>query len=253
MTIITDPLFYILAVPAVILLGMSKGGFAGVGMIATPLLALVVSPLQAAAILLPIILCQDAMSVWIFRRQWSAWNLKVLIPGAAIGVGAAWLFAAHLSDGWIMITVGVIGTGFALYHWLGRLPAEARRPGVPLGMVWGALAAFTSTIVQVGAPPYQIHILPQKLDKLTLVGTTIMFFAAVNVMKVAPYFALGQFSARNFATSAVLLPLAIAANFFGIWLMHRTSVEMFYKIAYVLMFFISLALLWQGTSLILRG
>ena len=119
-------------------------------------------------------------------------------------------------------------------------------------MFWGALAAFTSTIVQVGAPPYQVHILPQRLDKLTLVGTTIWFFAAVNVMKIAPYFALGQFNARNFATSAVLLPLAIAANLFGIWLMHRTSVELFYKIAYLLVFVISLALIWQGTVLLLK-
>ena len=253
MTIITDPLFYLLAVPAVIFLGLSKGGFAGIGMVATPLLALVIPPLQAAAILLPIILCQDAMSVWIFRRNWSAWNLKVLIPGAVIGVGAAWLFAAHLSDGWIELTVGLIGICFVLYSWLGRVPAEARRPGVPLGMFWGALAAFTSTIVQVGAPPFQVHILPQRLDKLTLVGTTIWFFAAVNVMKIVPYFALGQFSARNFATSAVLLPLAIAANVFGIWLMHRTSIELFYKIAYLLVFFISLALIWQGAHAILRG
>jgi len=253
MTIITDPLFYLLAIPAVIFLGLSKGGFAGVGMVATPLLALVIPPLQAAAILLPIILCQDAMSVWIFRHNWSAWNLKVLIPGAVFGVGAAWLFAAHLSDAFIELTVGVIGIGFVLYSWFAHVPTEARRPSIPLGMFWGSLAAFTSTIVQVGAPPYQMHILPQRLDKLTLVGTTIWFFASVNVMKIAPYFALGQFSAKNFATSAVLLPLAIAANVFGIWLMHRTSVELFYKIAYLLVFFISLALIWQGGYAILRG
>jgi uncharacterized membrane protein YfcA len=253
MTIIGDPLFYLLAIPAVIFLGLSKGGFAGIGMVATPLLALVIPPLQAAAILLPIILCQDMMSVIIFRRDWSAWNLQVLIPGAVIGVGAAWLFAAQVSDGMIMLTVGLIGICFVLYSWIAHVPVEARRPSVPLGMFWGALAAFTSTIVQVGAPPYQVHILPQRLDKLTLVGTTIMFFAAVNVMKIAPYFALGQFNATNLATSAVLLPLAIAANFFGIWLMHRTSVELFYRIAYLLVFVISIALIWQGTSLILKG
>jgi uncharacterized membrane protein YfcA len=222
-------------------------------MVATPLLALVIPPLQAAAILLPIILCQDAMSVLIFRREWSAWNLQVLLPGAVFGVGAAWLFAAYLSDAYIELAVGLIGICFALYGWLGRVPAEARRPSVPLGVFWGALAAFTSTIVQVGAPPYQAHILPQRLDKLTLVGTTIMFFAAVNVMKVAPYLALGQFNTRNFATSAALLPLAIIANFLGIWLMHRTSVELFYRIAYLLMFLISLALVWQGANAILRN
>jgi uncharacterized membrane protein YfcA len=93
MTIIADPLFYLLAVPAIIALGLGKGGFAGIGMISTPLLALSVPPLHAAAILLPILLCQDVISVWVYRRQWSAWNLKVLLPGALVGVGAAWLFA----------------------------------------------------------------------------------------------------------------------------------------------------------------
>jgi uncharacterized protein len=123
---------------------------------------------------------------------------------------------------------------------------EPRRPPVPLGMLWGALSAFMSVLIQVGAPPFQIHILPQRLDKLTLVGTSIIFFAFVNWMKVAPYFLLGQFSPRNFATSAALLPLAIAANFLGIWLVHKTPQERFYQISYVLMFLISLGLLWQG-------
>ena len=68
MTIITDPLFYLLAIPAIVALGIGKGGFAGVGMISTPLLALVMPPLQAAAILLPILLCQDVISVWVYRR-----------------------------------------------------------------------------------------------------------------------------------------------------------------------------------------
>ena len=96
MTIITDPLFYLLAFPAIPLLGLGKGGFAGVGMISTPLLALTMPPLQAAAILLPILLCQDVISVWAYRREWSAWNLKVLLPGSVVGVGVAWLFAAYV-------------------------------------------------------------------------------------------------------------------------------------------------------------
>ena len=117
---------------------------------------------------------------------------------------------------------------------------------MPLGLLWGAMAGFMSLLIQVGAPPYQIHILPQRLDKLTLVGTTVIFYAFMNLMKIAPYFALGQFSTRNFATSIVLLPLAVAANFLGIWLVRKTPTEMFYRIAYVLMFLISLVLLWQG-------
>jgi uncharacterized protein len=248
MSVITDPLFYLLAIPAILALGLGKGGFAGVGMISTPLLALTVPPLQAAAILLPILLIQDAISVWAYRRDWSAWNLKVLLPGSVVGVGAAWLFAAYLPNAYVEIAVGVTGVCFALYTWFGKVPAQPQRPSVPVGMLWGSLAGFTSTIIQVGAPPYQVHILPQRLDKLTLIGTTIIFFALVNVMKLAPYIALGQFSPRTLATSVVLLPFAIAANLLGLWLARRTPTELFYRIAYLLMFLISLGLIWQGAS-----
>ena len=158
MTIIADPLFYLLAVPAIIALGLGKGGFAGIGMISTPLLALSVPPLHAAAILLPILLCQDVISVWVYRRQWSAWNLKVLLPGALVGVGAAWLFAAYVPNAYVEIAVGVTGVCFALYNWFGKVPAQPQRPTVMVGMFWGSLAGFTSTIIQVGAPPYQAHI-----------------------------------------------------------------------------------------------
>jgi uncharacterized membrane protein YfcA len=257
MTLITDPLFYLLAVPAILALGLGKGGFAGVGMISTPLLALTVPPLQAAAILLPILLIQDAISSWVYRRQWSAWNLKVLVPGAVLGVGAAWLFAAHVPNAYVEIAVGVTGVCFALYTWIGawigRVQLEPRRPSVPMATLWGALAGFTSTIIQVGAPPYQVHILPQRLDKLTLIGTTIIFFGMVNVMKLIPYFALGQFSTRTLATSAVLLPFAVVANLAGLWLARRTPAELFYQIAYVLMFLISLALIWQGIDELLKA
>src|SRR5208282_1718357 len=104
---------------------------------------------------------------------------------------------------------------------LAKSREKGYRPPVALGVFWGSLSGFMSTLVQVGAPPYQIHILPQRLDKLTLVGTTVIFFAFMNWMKVVPYLALGQFSPRNLGTSLALLPLAVAANFLGIWLVRK--------------------------------
>jgi uncharacterized protein len=258
--VITDPQFYLLAIPAVTLLGLSKGGFAGLGMISTPPLALIVPPLEGAAILLPILIVQDAISVWTYHRVWSAWNLKVLLPGSVLGVGAGWLFARYLSNAAIELTVGAIALVFVLNMWLGtwrrahlgRPPAKPQRPHPAMGVVWGMLSGFTSTLVQVGGPPFQIHMLPQRLDKLTLVGTTVIFFTILNWMKIIPYFALGQFSARNLATSAVLLPLAVATNFLGIWLVRITPTDRFYRIAYLLMLLIAIALLWQGARGFIR-
>src|SRR5689334_19988002 len=225
--VITDPLFYLLALPAVIVLGLGKGGFAGIGMAATPLLALYVPPLQAAAIMLPLVMCQDVISVWAYRRDWDAWNVKVLTIGAVFGVAGAWALAVVVSDAAIRLTVGLIGISFVLNAWLRRTPGT-RKPTAAGGVFWGALSGFTSTIIQAGAPPFQVFVLPQRLPKMTLVGTMTIFFALVNIMKVAPYLALGQFSTTSLATSALLLPVAVAANFAGIWLVRVTSVETFY-------------------------
>ena len=253
MTIITDPVFYFIALPAVLALGLSKGGFAGIGILATPLLALHLPPLEAAALLLPILISQDVISVWVYRRDWSAWNLKVLIPGALIGMSVAWFFAAQVSDTVIRLAVGSIGVAFVLHNFLKRGPVEPQKKTAASGVFWGSVSGFTSFLVQGGAPPFQVHVLPQMLPKMTLVGTSAIFFAIVNFLKIVPFFALGQFSAKNLATSLVLLPLAFATNFLGIWLVRVTPQELFYRIAYILVLCVSLLLLWQGLKSLLYG
>ena len=252
MTIITDPLFYLVALPAVIFLGLSKGGFSGIGMVSTPLLALIMPPLEAAAILLPIILIQDAISVFVYRRVWDAWNLKVLIPGAVIGIGLAWLFAAYVPEAVVRLAVGLIALGFVGYvAFRHLLPGEPPRPRVAHGVFWGALSGFTTTLIQIGAPPYYAFVLPQRLPKMTYVGTTVMFFAAANVMKVAPYMGLGQFSTAGLATSIALFPLAIACNFLGIWLVRVTPEKLFFTITNWIVFLLGCELTRQGVTQLL--
>ncbi|MDQ2082982.1 sulfite exporter TauE/SafE family protein [Xanthobacteraceae bacterium Astr-EGSB] len=251
--VITDLYFYALAVPAVICLGLSKGGFAAFGSISTPLLALYLPPLEAAAIVLPLLITQDMISVWNYRKDWSRWNFRVLLTGAVVGIGAAWLVAAHVSDNAVRITVGLIGVAFVANAWWGKKPATIKPPTAAKGVFWGALSGFTSTMSQAGGPPFQVFVLPQQLPKMTLVGTSTVFFAAVNALKVIPYFALGQFSPKGLATSVVLLPVAVAANMLGIWLVRITPTELFYRIAYWMVLFISCGLLWQGISHALAG
>jgi uncharacterized protein len=246
--VITDPLFYLAAIPAVTFLGLGKGGFAGIGMVSTPLLALYLPPLQAAAILLPILMTQDVISVWTYRRHWDPWNVKVLLIGGAVGVAIGWALAAYVADAAVRLTVGVIGVSFVLYAWFGGLPIAAQRPNALAGVFWGAATGFTSTMAQAGAPPFQVFVLPQRLPKLTMVGTNVVLFAAINVLKVGPYFALGQFSTQGLGTSAVLLPLAVVTNLLGIWLVRVTPTKIFYQIAYVLVFLISSALIWLGAA-----
>ena len=250
---LSDPLFLVICITAVIILGLAKGGFSGVGMLATPMMALIMPPLQAAAILLPILLVQDVISVWAYRKDWDRWNIKVMLPGAVIGVGIAWALAAYLSDAMVRLIVGMIGLIFVLNSWFGKVPAEDHQPKASHGAFWGAMTGFTSTMVQAGSPPFQFFTLPQRMPKLTFVGTNAIFFAAINAMKVIPYFALGQFSISSLEISAWMLPLAIATNYFGIWLVRVTPTALFYRLAYIMVFFISLGLTYQALRAIWLG
>ena len=248
----TDPLFLFVAFFAVLLVGLAKGGFSGIGMAATPLLALAVPPLQALAILLPILMAQDVVSIWWYRRDWDGWNLKVMLPGAVLGVGLAWAVGSVVPDNVVRLIIGVIGVTFVLNSWFGKVPPPGR-PSAASGMFWGAGAGFTSTIASAGMPPFSIHVLPQRMEKMRLVGTITLFFAAVNLMRVVPYFALGHLTRDNLMISLALLPLAIAANFLGFWLVLRISTELFYRISYALIFLISAAIFAQGVTGLLRG
>jgi len=242
--VITDPLFYLLAAAAVTLLGLSKGGFFGLGVMGLPLLSLYVPPLQAAAIILPTALAQDILTIWAYRHNWSAWNLKVMIPSMTLGIAIATLFAASLSPAHVRLAIGIIAALFVLKHWLGqRFARLAVEPGVASGVIFGALGGFTTLLANAGGPAWQMHLLPQGLDKLTYAGTLTILFAVSNLIKVPAFGALGQLTAENLAIGAVLLPVAVVSNYAGIWLVRKISTELIFRIAYVLMFFIAIELI----------
>jgi hypothetical protein len=244
MTVPTDPAFYLLALSAVTLLGLSKGGFFGLGVMALPLMSLKVPPLQGAAILIPTLLAQDVLTIWTYRRDWSAWNLKIMIPSMVIGIVVGALFAASLTAAHIRLAVGLIAGLFVLRHWLGqRFERLALRPNVTTGIVFGTIGGFTTFLANAGGPAWQVHLLPQKLDKLTYAGTLTMLFAASNWIKLPAYWQLGQLTADNLTVGATLLPVAVVANYAGLWLVRRVPTELFFRIAYVLMALISVELI----------
>ena len=252
---IEDPLFYALAIPAVIMLGLAKGGFAGAGAMGLPLMALAISPVQAAAILLPILIAQDVVGVWAFRKNWDKRVLTIMLPGAFIGIFLGYLFAAKVQPLVILGALGVITIVFALYRlWLEHgggeklAKAQSHSPQVDagLGFLTGIASGFTSQVAHAGQPPFQIWVLPKKLARDTLIGTTAIFFAIVNLVKVPAYFALHQFTRANLLTSAALLPLAIASTFAGVWLVRRIEPQRFYTLIYILMVIVGAGLLWEA-------
>jgi uncharacterized protein len=245
---ITDPWFYAVAIPAIVLTGLSKGGFlATVGGLAVPLMSLVISPVQAAGIMLPILITMDCVGVVAYRHEWSRENLRILIPAATVGILIGWLLAARITDGQVRLIVGTIGLLFTLNYWLDLKPKRiAPGPDRAKGSIWGALSGFTSFVSHTGGPPLAVYLLPQRLPNAVFAGTSVMFFTGVNLIKVPPYIALGQFSAANLMTALVLLPLAPLSMWVAIKLVRRVPLEPFYRIAYIGLFLISLKLLWSG-------
>ena len=245
---LSDPIFYLLAVPAVILLGLAKGGFSGMGALSLPMLLFAVDPVQAAAILLPILMVQDVVSVWAFRRtiDWSV--IRAMLPGATLGILIGYLYAASVSPAAVMAAVGAISILFGAYRlWVerGDPPAPRHLPGWS-GQAFGIASGFTSQIAHAGAPPFQFWVLPRQLTRDMLVGTSAFFFFAVNWIKVPAYAALGQFTRENMLTAAALMPVAILSTFAGVWLVRRVSAARFYTAIYVLMIAVGAKLVWDG-------
>jgi uncharacterized protein len=245
---LTDLHFYAAAIPAVALYGLAKGGFSGVSLLAVPLMALVMSPVQAAAILLPVLLVQDAVTVYAYRHDWDRKAVLMMLPGALFGIALGTLTAAIVTTGHIRIAVGLLAIGFCLNAWFGRKIVAT----VALPHHWAsatglsALAGYSSFVIHAGGPPYNLYALPRILSRNTFVGTSGVLFALLNLVKVLPYFGLGQFTPENLTLSAALVPAAILANLAGIWIIRRVSTAMFYKMIYGLTCAVGCKLVYDG-------
>ena len=247
--LITDPFFYAVAIPAVLLLGISKSGFgAGFGSLAVPVMALAVTVPQAAAILMPLLLLMDLLGVAAFRKDFDFKFLKFLVPFGLVGtlVGAL-LF--RLLDA--RMVAGIVG-GFTLLFLAQRLlfPPTPDSPPPPrwLGAVLTVTSGFTSFVAHAGGPPLSAYVIPLRLSPVKFTATMAFFFFVINLSKWLPYAWLGLLDLRNMATSVVLLPLAPLGVWIGVRLARRISAVWFYRILYAGMLLTGIKLLWDSVG-----
>ncbi len=244
---IDDPWFYAAAVPAAVILGIAKGGFGSVGLLVVPILALVISPVQAAGILLPILVLSDFVAVASYWREWDRRVLLMMLPGGLLGIAIGWFTAAWVSEQEIRLILGVISVAFALNYWLRlRQNPKPREPEIIKGTFWATITGFTSFVSHAGGPPYQIFVAPLQLAPRIFAGTMVIYFFILNAVKLVPYFFLGQFGTENLLTSAVLLPVSIPATLFGVWLVKRIDARRFYELIYFLIFAIGIFLIAES-------
>ena len=245
--LVYDPFFYLVSIPAVLLYGIAKGGFAGpLAIMGVPLMSLVISPLQAAAILLPILCLQDLISIYSYRKSFHLRNLLILVPAALIGIILGFFWFSYLSDNNIRLFLGSLAIIFSLnYFFFSRESAETE-VSLTRGSFWGAISGFTSFGIHAGGLPFNIYMLPQKLDHRVYVGTAAVFFGLVNLLKLYPYYLLDQLRIDNLTTSLFLMPFAPLGFYIGYKLTQRIDGERFYALTYACLLIIGIKLFTDG-------
>jgi len=217
-----------------------------VGVLGVPLLALVMPPVAAAALLLPVYIVSDMVGLWAYRKEYSPRNLAILIPAMVFGVGLGWATARITEEWMVTLLVGVIGLYYCITVVFRNTRAPPRPADIPRGVFWGMIAGFTSFVSHTGGPPYQAYVLPQKLPKMMFAGTSTIVFAVINLVKLVPYWALGQFNPGNLEVAAMLSPVAVAGALIGYKLTTVIPETLFYRIVEAALFLISLKLIYEA-------
>lgn len=242
-----DIWFWAAALVAAVSVGMGKGGLPLIAMLAVPVLSLVISPIMAAGILLPVYVVSDVFGLYAYRHAFNGRVLAIVLPGAVAGIGLGWA-TAHMVPEWaVTAIVGLIGATFALNLLLRDGAGVAARPArVVPGLFWGAVAGFTSFVSHSGAPPYQVYALPLKMPKVVFAGTATIAFSVINAVKLIPYYFLGQLSVQNLWVAAVLMPVAALSVFVGVRVVKALPEALFFRIITWVLLVISAKLIWEG-------
>ncbi|MGL5735966.1 MAG: sulfite exporter TauE/SafE family protein [Beijerinckiaceae bacterium] len=248
----SDPLFWSAAIFAVALFGLSKGGISGLAVLSVPILSLVIPTLLAAAILLPLLIAQDMVGLWAFRRSIDRRGLIVLFIGAMLGTAIGAALASRVPVDAVTLMLGIIALVFGANWWIQRLRGRPEQPPTRAsdgaGVFWGTLTGITSFIAHAGVPPAQVYLMPLRLPPLVFAGTMTWLFAGLNLVKLFPYAALGLFTRETLTASAILAPVAVLSMLGGIWIVKRMPAARFYPIIYALLILMGLRLIWSGIT-----
>ncbi|PUB16395.1 hypothetical protein DFP92_103250 [Yoonia sediminilitoris] len=242
-------MFWVAATFAAIFVGLGKGGVPVVTALAVPVLALVISPIAAAGLLLPVYIVADFFGLMAYRKYFNGRVLLIMMVAMPPGVLLGYLTVDLVSEALIVALLGLIGAVFALTMMLrSKVEKPARRPKWGAGLFWGGITGFTSFVSHSGGVPYQVYTLPLKMEKLTFTGTMIIAFAYINLIKLIPYYALGQLNVSNLKIAFVLMVPAGLAVLSGVRLVRILPEKLFFKFIVWALLLLSLKLLWDGVS-----
>lgn len=247
--LITDPYFYAVTIPAVLLLGISKSGFgAGFGSLAVPMMALAVTVPDAAAILMPVLLVMDILGMAAFRKDFDMKLLRFLLPWGLVGIAIGAVLFKVLASHTVAGMVGVFTLLFLAQRLLFPPTLDSPHPPQWLGAILTATSGFTSFIAHAGGPPINAYVIPMRLSPVKFTATMAFYFFVINLAKWIPYAWLGLLDTRNMATSLVLLPIAPIGVLIGVRLARRISPVLFYRLLYTGMALTGIKLIWDAVK-----
>lgn len=236
---------------AALIIGLAKGGLSSAGSLAVPFLALFMNPVVAAAILLPVFVITDAVALWLYRRDFSAKNVAILVPSILFGIVLATILVPYAPEALLLAITGGIGL-WAVGRRVLRRDITTQRPARVLpGFFWGTIAGITTFITHSGAPPAQAFLIPQNLTRLVFAGTMAITMAIANFAKIPGYTALGLFDDMDWSLVAILVVAGISATFLGRWMVKRMTDRVYMRVIEVLLFVLSVLLLTKATRLVL--
>ena len=239
---------WIVAALAVLVTGISKSGLGGaLGGIAVPLMALWISPRNAAAVMLPVLIAIDWSGIGAWRGKASWADLRWMLPAAGLGIVGGTLAFGVLPEGLFKLLVGLIAVSFTLDRLLRRErpPQDAAAPKPMLALLAGATSGFTSTIAHQGGPPVVAYLLHRQMPRQQFAATSVYFFAALNLAKLPTYVGLGLFTKTTLIASALLLPLAPLGAWLGVRVLSRIPEKPFYWFATATLGVTGVKLLWD--------
>lgn len=240
--------FWFIGALAAFFVGLGKGGVPVITAMAVPMMSLVMSPVLAAGLLLPVYIVADMFGLYNYRRNFNPRVLKIMMAAMPIGVFIGWATSSQVPESAVTMIIGLIGASFALTMIL-RKPIEAtpKEAKVGPGLFWGTITGFTSFVSHSGATPYQVYTLPLGMDKITFAGTVTVAFAYINIVKLIPYYLLDQLSVTNLRTTLVLFIPAVIGVFAGVRLVRVMPEKLFFRIIIWALLVLSLKLIWDGT------
>lgn len=251
LTLLTlDINFFLIAAPAVVFAGISKGGFgSGAAFAAASILALVVPPGLALGIMLPMLMLIDLVSLRSYWAKWAWAETRLLMISGVPGVALGAVLYSVVDDDALRVLIGVISVAFVMWRILLQLGwvQMGRTPlGPKAGIVAGLTAGFTSFISHAGGPPVAVYLLSRGITKTQYQASTVLVFWVINIAKFVPYAFLGMFTSQTGIANLGLAPFAVLGAWIGVKAHHLVSERLFFGLTYVILVATGSKLIWDG-------